>query len=102
MSTPDAIRTRDGFRVLWRQQYAAEVEQFLVRSNMADEDVRSLKEQVLPFRSIRNKDFSRDVRGRNKASRDKAAGTTKVNQPGGFQRERTRHDCSSFPYFRAD
>jgi hypothetical protein len=57
MSTPDAIRTRDGFRVLWRQQYAAEVEQFLVRSNMADEDVRSLKEQVLPFRSIRNKDF---------------------------------------------
>src|SRR6185312_15827732 len=51
---------------------------------MADEDLRSLKEQVLPFRSIRNKDFSRDVRGRNKASRDKAAGTTKVNQPGGF------------------
>jgi hypothetical protein len=38
---------RRKFRVLWRQQFAAEVEWFLVRSNMADEEVRSLKEQSL-------------------------------------------------------
>jgi hypothetical protein len=35
------------------------------------------------------------------AVRRKAAGATKVNQPGGFRREKSRHDCGSFPYFRA-
>jgi len=34
------------------------------------------------------------------AVRHKAAGATKVNQPGGFRREQPRHDCGPFPYFR--
>jgi hypothetical protein len=33
--------------------------------------------------------------------RRKAAGAPKVNQPGGFKRDEARHDCGSFPYFRA-
>jgi hypothetical protein len=34
------------------------------------------------------------------AVRRKAAGATKVNQPGGFRRGQPRHDCGPFPYFR--
>ena len=47
-------------------------------------EVRSLEEQVFSFRSIRNKDFSREYGAATRLRRDKAAGTTKVNQPGGF------------------
>jgi hypothetical protein len=53
------------------------------------------------FCSIRNEDVQ-EVRCRNKAPvRRKAAGTTKVNQPGGFQREGTKHNCGPIPYFRS-
>ena len=54
----DAMR-RSGFRVLWRQQHAAELNGFSVSQQRRDE-VRSLKEQSLGFLDfcrIRNKDL---------------------------------------------
>jgi ribose-phosphate pyrophosphokinase len=75
---------RHGFRVLWQAAICRKVERFLVRSNMAGKEVRSLKEQVFSFRSIRNKDFERPTKPQQGFARQKAAGTTKVNQPGGF------------------
>jgi hypothetical protein len=84
------------------QQFAAKLNGFWFRSNMADEEVRSLKEQVFSFRSIRNKDFSRDLRSRNEASRDKGSRNYQGQPAWRVSRERTRHDCGSFPYFGAD
>jgi hypothetical protein len=88
-------RKLDGFWILQRRQNGRVCRGSEARSL---KELKVFRNSILSIFLISQGEVAASQRG---AVRRKAAGATEANQPGGFRREQQRHDCGSFPYFRA-